>query len=297
MDRIDALRMLIDVAETKSFSGVARKRAIAISTVGLAVAQLEQEFGTSLLIRSTRKLAFTHKGEALLLDARRIVSDWDAALRGVREDGPLAGPITVTATNDFGRFHVRPLLDRFQERYPGVHVTLLLNDSAVDLIENQTDLALRSGPLPDSTLKARLLMRGRRLVCASPSYWAHAGKPARPEDLVAHNCMILARPGAPLSPWPFLHRGRTLSVKVSGDRQSSDGDVLREWACEGRGVVFKNIWDIRDDLAAGRLESALEEFSTGPVDLFAVHAAGASTRRLSALIDFLAEALREPAAV
>ncbi len=292
MDRIDALRLYLDVAEAGSFSRVARQRVIATSTVGLAVSQLEAELGARLIVRSTRKLVLTDAGNALLADARRIVGDWDAALNGLREDGPLSGPIRVTATNDFGRRFLRPLLDVFQDRHPGVHITLLLSDTTQDLVEERIDLALRSGPLPNSSLRARLLIRGPRLVCASPAYWARRGKPARPEDLADHNCIVLARPGAPLAAWAFRDGDRSFTVKVAGDRQASDGDLMRHWALEGRGVVAKNVWDIREDLAAGALEAALEDFSAGPVDLYAVAPAGAPSRRVAALIEFLAETLR-----
>ncbi|MET0327660.1 MAG: LysR family transcriptional regulator [Luteimonas sp.] len=292
MDRIDALRLLLDVADAGSFSGVARQRSIATSTVALAVSQLEQEFGQQIVIRSTRKLVFTHEGDILLADARRIVSAWDAAADALREDGRLSGPLRVTATNDFGRTRVRPLLDAFQAQHPDLHVTLVFNDSTLDLIDHHIDLALRSGPLPDSSLRARLLIRGRRLVCAAPAYWARAGRPAHPHDLQTHNCIILARPDAPLSPWPFVEDGKPFNVKVSGDRQASDGDVLRHWAIEGHGVIVKNEWDIRDDRIAGRLETVLDDYAMPPIDLYAVYPSGATSRRLSALIDFLADALQ-----
>ncbi len=97
MDRIDALRLLLDVAEMGSFSSVARQREIATSTVALADSQLEQELDARLVIRSTRKLTFTHEGVSFLGDARRIVADWDGALSGLKDDGPLAGPLRVTA--------------------------------------------------------------------------------------------------------------------------------------------------------------------------------------------------------
>jgi DNA-binding transcriptional LysR family regulator len=294
MDRIDALRLLLDVADHTSFSSVARQRSIATSTVALAINQLEQEFGARLMTRSTRKLVFTHEGETLLIDARRIIAEWDAAKAGLREDGPLSGPIRITATNDFGRTHIRPLLDAFQDQHSGIHITLLLSDSALDLIDEHIDLALRSGPLPDSSLRARRLQKGQRRVCASPVYWDRVGRPDHPRDLIRHNCMILARPGAPLSPWPFREAGELFSVKVSGDRQASDGDVLRAWAIDGRGVILKNEWDIRQDLEHGVLETVLDDFAAFSVDLFAVYPNGAPSRRLSTLVDFLADALGEP---
>lgn len=292
LDRIDALRLLLDVADAGSFSAVARQRSIATSTVALAVSQLEQEFGRQVVIRSTRRLVFTHEGEILLADARRIVSAWDAAADALREDDHLSGPLRVTTTNDFGRTRLRPLLDAFQSLHSGLHVTLVLSDSTLDLIDHHIDLAVRSGPLPDSALRARLLVRGRRLVCAAPAYWNRTGRPGHPNELQAHNCIILARPDAPLSPWPFMEAGLPFNVKVSGDRQVSDGDVVRHWAIDGYGVVLKNEWDIHDDLLAGRLETVLDDYAIPPLDLYALYPSGATSRRLSALIDFLADALQ-----
>jgi DNA-binding transcriptional LysR family regulator len=291
MDRIDALRLLLEVAETGSFSGVGRQRSIATSTVALAVRQLEEEFDARLMVRSTRRLVFTHEGERLLEDARRIVTEWDSAMSGLKQDGPLSGPIRLTATNDFGRTQLRPILDAFQALHPAIHISLVLSDSTIDLIDEHIDLALRNGPLPDSTLRALLLVRGQRLVCASPAYWDRAGRPSHPSDLSEHNCLILARPGAPLAAWPFRDGDKQFSVKVSGDRQASDGGVLREWAVEGCGVIIKNRWDIRSELEAGALETVLDDFVAGQIDLHAVHPAGPPSRRVSALVDFLAERL------
>ncbi|MET1115937.1 MAG: LysR family transcriptional regulator [Comamonas sp.] len=292
MDRIDALRVFVEVAEAGSFSAVARQRSIATSTATLAVDQLEAAFGARLMARSTRRLVLTHEGEQLLADARRIVAEWDAAITGIRQSAPLSGPIRLTATNDFGRNWVRPLLDAFQAQHPDIHVSLLLTDSNLDLLDEQIDLALRHGPLPDSSMRARLLLRSERLVCASPAYWARHGKPVHPRDLAQHNCLVLVRPGAPLVAWPFKAAGRQFSVKVSGDRQATDGELLREWAVAGVGVALKNRLDIHPALAAGTLETVLDDYVTGPTDLYAVNPSGVPSRRVAALMDFLAQGLQ-----
>jgi len=291
MDQLDSLRLFIEVADKGSFSAVARNRAIATSTVTLAINHLEQILGVRLLARSTRKITFTHEGESLLADARRLVSEWEATKLGLKQNGELSGLIRVTATNDFGRTQLRPMLDAFQLRYPKIRTSLLLSDNVVNLIDEQIDLALRYGPLPDSGLQARLLVSGRRLVCASPAYWDRHGRPTHPDQLAQHNCLVLARRGAPLSAWTFRENDRTFSVKVSGDRQISDGAILREWSTDGVGVIWKNRQDIRRELEQGTLESVLEAYSPGPVDLFAVYAASPPNRRTSALVDFLAQSL------
>ncbi|WP_052736674.1 LysR family transcriptional regulator [Aquincola tertiaricarbonis] len=124
MDRIDALRVLLDGAAAGSFSSTACQRGVATSTVAMAVEQLEKEFGAELMTRSPRKLTFTPEGDIVLGDAPRIVDDWDGARARLKEGDELEGPIRVTATNDFGRSRLRPLLDRFQALHPGVRMSL-----------------------------------------------------------------------------------------------------------------------------------------------------------------------------
>jgi DNA-binding transcriptional LysR family regulator len=288
MDQLDALRLFVEIAEAGSFSAVARNRTMSGSTVTLALQQLEATVNAQLITRSTRRLSLTYEGKRFLEDARRLLTDWEVAVGGLHSDGPLQGPIRLTAPNDFGRNRLLPLVDEFMEIHPSVQIDLLLSDGVVDLVEQRLDLALRTGPLPDSSLRARLLFQGPRLVVAAPAYWQAHGKPTHPSELALHNCLVLTRPGAPQSAWPFIEDGRTFSVKVAGNRNANDGGALREWAIRGRGVVLKVEWDIRTDIKAGRLESALESYVAEHIDLYAVYAGATPSRRVSALIDFLA---------
>src|SRR6478752_861363 len=186
MDTLEALRLYVTIAETGSFSAAARQASVSTSTVTVALQQLEEQARVSLITRSTRRLSFTFEGRRFLADARKLLADWDASIAGV-QDGPLRGPIRMTATQHFGRTEVAPLIDRFLGLHPAVQIALHLSDGVVDLVEQDIDLALRNGPLADSALKARLMLRGRRVVCAAPSYWANHAAPNHPDDLAAHN--------------------------------------------------------------------------------------------------------------
>lgn len=293
MDQFNALRLYVAVAESGSLSAVARAQTLSPSTVTLSLQRLEERVGARLVTRTTRRLSLTPEGERFLLDCRRILADLDEAMAAVADQGPLRGDIRVTATNDLGRNTLAPLLHDFMEANSGVQVTLMLSDGVIDLVDDSYDLALRMGQLPDSGLTARLLMRGSRRVCAAPSYWRRHGNPGHPRDLADHNCMVLARPGAPQSTWQFQQDGRVFGVRVQGDRTANDGSTLRHWAIAGAGVVLKSDLDIEGDLAAGRLETVLDGFRHGDVNLYAVHPAGRRpSRRVAALIDFLASRLK-----
>lgn len=281
------------VADLGSLSAVARAQALSPSTVTLSLQRLEDRVGARLITRTTRRLSLTPEGERFLSDCRRILADLDEAMDAVADRGPLRGEIRLTATNDLGRNILAPLVHDFMDANPGVQVTLMLSDGVIGLVEDSYDLALRMGQLPDSSLTARLLMRGSRRIRAAPSYWRRHGKPEHPRDLVRHNCMVLARPGAPQSSWQFQENGRVFGVRVHGDRTANDGGALRHWAIAGAGVVLKFDLDIALDLAAGRLEAVLDGFRLDDVNLYAVHPAGRRpSRRVSALIDFLADRLR-----
>jgi DNA-binding transcriptional LysR family regulator len=294
MDQFNLLRLYVAVADLGSLSAVARAQALAPSTVTLSLQRLEERVGARLVTRTTRRLSLTPEGERFLLDCRRILADLDEAMGAVADRGPLRGDIRVTATNDLGRNTLAPLIHDFMEANSGVQVTLMLSDGVIDLVEDSYDLALRMGQLPDSGLTARLLIRGSRRISAAPSYWRRHGKPGHPRDLVGHNCMVLARPGAPQSSWQFQENGRVFGVRVQGDRTANDGGTLRHWAIAGAGVVLKFDLDITRDLAAGRLETVLDGFRLDDVNLYAVHPAGRRpSRRVAALINFLASRLKD----
>jgi DNA-binding transcriptional LysR family regulator len=286
MDTIEALRLFVSIAETGSLSGAARLESVATSTVTVALKQLEERAGASLITRSTRRLSFTHEGRQFLSDSRRILADWDAAIAGAH-NGPLRGPIKITAPQEFSWHGLALVVDRFLLEHPEVKITLHFADDVVDLVGHEIDVALRFGPLTDSTLKARLLLRVSRVVCAAPAYWNARGMPQKPDDLAQHNCLVHARPDAPSAAWPFLVDGEPMSVRVQGDRVANDSAALRDWALAGRGIIRRGALGIRKELSAGQITTALDVFSVGEANLYAVTTAGLLSQRVIAFIDFL----------
>lgn len=293
MDRISLMQVFVDICHEGSLAAVARSRGLAPSVVTGYLKSLESQVGARLLVRTTRRMRLTSEGERFLADCRRIVADVESAMERVSDDGPLRGRVRITTTNDFGRTRLPPLIDGFLERHPELEVELYLSDGVVNLAEERFDLALRTGPLADSRFRSRLLLPHRRLVCAAPHYWERAGRPEHPSELEAHNCLVLARPGAPQNHWLFQDGEERLSVRVSGNRSANDGGALREWAVRGVGVVLKSAMDVRDDLAAGRLESVLDGFTGREINLYAVYpSAYLLPRRVELFLDYLQQRLR-----
>jgi DNA-binding transcriptional LysR family regulator len=231
-------------------------------------------------------LSFTHEGRQFLSDSRRILADWDAAIAGAHH-GPLQGPIKITAPQEFSRHGLGLIVDRFLLEHPALKITLHFADDVIELVGHEIDVALRFGPLTDSTLKARLLLRVSRVVCAAPAYWNARGIPQKPDDLAQHNCLVHARPDAPSAAWPFLVGGKPMSVRVQGDRVANDSAALRDWALAGRGIIRRGALGIQKELSIGELTTVLDEFSVGEANLYAVTMGGLLSQRVIAFIDFL----------
>ena len=155
------------------------------------------------------------------------------------------GPIKITAPLEFGREELAPIADQFQLLHPSTQIMLHLADDVIELVEKNIDVALHFGPLSNSTLRARLLLRAKRVVCAAPSYRETRGIPERPEDLSQHNCLVQARPDATFATWTFQVDGKLTSVRVRGDRIANESKSLRNWATAGRGILRRAAFGIR----------------------------------------------------
>ncbi|WP_138465762.1 LysR family transcriptional regulator [Poseidonocella sp. HB161398] len=292
MDDPRLMRLFVAIAEQGSLSAVARGWGVAPSTVTHGLKRLEERLGAQLVLRSTRRLSLTPEGARFLTDCRRILSDLEEVMSGFAERGPLKGQIRVTATNDLGRQRIAPLVHSFMELNPGLLVQLFLSDTVVDLVEGGFDFGIRTGPLRDSDLKARLLLRGRKRVCAAPAYWDRHGRPEHPRDLAEHDCLTLSMPGDTQAFWGFRDGETRFRQRVAGTRLVNDGQVLRDWAVAGAGVAFKSSFDIAADVAAGRLETVLDSFTTESTNLYAVFAPRAQeSRRVRALAEHLSDGL------
>ncbi len=294
IERVDDFRLFVLIVERGSLTAAARAVDLSPGAVSLRLSALERAVAAQLLRRTTRRVQLTEAGSVFYQTARRVlgeVDDLHQALGG--EDGALKGAIRVTAPWDIGRNHVRPALDGFLAEHPSVSVSLMLSDTTLDLDDVGVDIAIRYGRLPDSRLQLRRISTNRRLPVASPAYLARAGRPSKPTDLLAHNCIALLRGAGRFDLWPFVVDGAPSPLKVSGDRDANDGDLLRQWAVEGKGIVLKSAWDVALDVEEGRLVALLVDYCPADVDLqIVLPPARQRSKRVKALADHLAAMLR-----
>jgi DNA-binding transcriptional LysR family regulator len=263
LDRLDELAIFVAVVETGSLIGASRRLRRSPPAVTRALRTLEDRIAVRLVERTTRRLAPTEAGNALAERARALLADYDAVLDGVAQ-APVRGVLRITAPVQFGRRHVAPVVSVFLNEHPDVHVELTLNDRNLDLIEERLDVAIRIGPLADSTLVARPVGNVRRIVVASPEYLARRGVPRTPSDLATHETIFgMAR--SPAREWRFGPSQRGAVVRLSPRLLVDDIEAQVHAALAGRGVARLLSYQVTAELAAGTLVRILQDFEPEPL--------------------------------
>lgn len=292
-DRARSLALFATVVEQGSFSAAGRVLDLSPSAVSRAIDRVEDRLGVRLLLRSTRTLALTAEGQAYLQSARRILADLDDAEQRIADQGAPRGRLRVSAAFSHGRLCIVPLLGEFTAHYPHILVDIALSDALVDIAAGQADVAVRFGPLPDSSLTARKLGETRRVIVASPDYLARMGTPRTPEDLHRHNCMSFSfRRTEPI--WPFQQDGRHFTLAVAGSIEANSGETLGQLAAAGVGITRVGAFSVAREIETGTLVPLLEAYNPDDVEqIHAVFVGGATTpARVRVFVDFLAERLR-----
>lgn len=251
---IEAMQLFIEVANLGSFSQVAIKHNVAVSSVSRKIDALESDLGVKLFRRSSRAIVLTDSGEQFLPRARHIVAEMEEARQILPEigDNP-SGLLTVTAPSAFGRRHLMPAISSFMQQYPLIKVELYLSDTHWDLTSQRIDVAIRIGNLADSDLVASKLTTTKRIACASPEYLAKHGYPETPEALLQHNCLTINTAPLPQGWWCFSGINKNNPLPISGSFTSDDTETLLSAACAGLGVVHLANWLVYDALQEGRL--------------------------------------------
>jgi DNA-binding transcriptional LysR family regulator len=277
------------VVESGSFAAAAERMGVAKSIVSRRVARLERQLGARLLTRTARGAQPTEIGSAYFARASAILADLEAAQEVVAvQVSEIAGPIRLTAPLSFGSRYLASALAEFARLHPRVVVDVSLDDRTVDLVGGGYDLAVRIGALPDSALIARRIAPVRAAVLASPAYLAAHGEPTRPADLTAHDLLVYTNSGRG-SQWRFRVDGDWEYAHGRVRLRADNGDLLRDAACAGLGIVILPTFIAAPALESGELVPILRNYLLDENALHLVMPPGrAATARVRALIDFLA---------
>lgn len=290
MDRLTSMAVFAKVADLGSFAAAAKELRLSPTMIGKHMRHLEGRLGSLLINRSTRRQSLTELGRLYLDHCRRLLEEAEAgdALAEETLSAP-RGRLRVAAPIAFGAHSLAPAIVKFMKRHPQVTVELVLNDRMIDLVEEGIDAAIRVGTLADSAMMSRSLSPYRTVVCASPGYLAERGTPAHPRDLADHEC--LSYPDWTEGPrWSFTGPDGEVHVDTRSRLLINNGFGIRYAALAGAGIVMQRAELVADDIAAGRLQALLTNYTAQSRARHIVWLQNRKvTPKLRAFIDFVVE--------
>lgn len=291
MNRWDLLHTFVQVVNSGSFTGAAKRLDVSNSLISRKISQLENNLGTQLLFRTTRHIHPTDAGQKLFDQCEQLFHSLEEAEQSAlnQKDVP-RGHLRIVCPDILGERYISLAAARFSARYPELMIDVHVTSRTVDLVVEGYDLAIRYGQLTDSSLKARKVFEMTRVVAAAPSYLARRGRPETIEDLQRHNCLVATL--APFTTWRFRVGGKAVQINLKGNWRSNNASALITAAVEGLGICRLPELYLREHLQAGRLVTILDEYQYHPFPVWLVYP---NTRYISAkvrlFIDFVCDNL------
>jgi DNA-binding transcriptional LysR family regulator len=294
MDRLEAMSIVLAVAENGSLSAAARQLKTPLATVSRKVSELEAHLRTKLFNRSTRALALTDAGRSFVASAKRILADVAEAERAAAGEYSVPrGDLNVTAPIALGRIHLVPVIAEFLKAYPDVNIRLTLSDRPLDLLEENEDVALRIGALADSSLIAVRVGDIQRVACASPAYLKTRGTPKIPDELARHDCISFAAFLTENS-WPFIRDKAEHAIPVQTRLIVSNVEAAVDAVRTGVGVALAFNYSVAEYIKDGSVVTVLDKFHPAPIPVSLVYASNRFMPiKLRAFLDFAAPHLKE----
>lgn len=273
MDRIEAMRLFVRVADAGSFSRAAADLELGQPTVSRRIQDLEASLGTTLFQRTTRALSLTEAGTRFYRRAVDILAEFDEAEAEARglENAPM-GLLRLSCSHSFGRRVIAPAIPGFLMTYPDIRVDLISDDAITDLVAEGVDIAFRLGDLQDSRLMAKKVGEAEQVLWASPDYLARRGTPQHPSDLETHDAVVFRH--ARQTIWPLRKDGELVEARVDGPFRASSGETLLEAAAGGLGILLAPAWLASECFGGSRLVRVLPDWSGPSLAIHAVWSSG-----------------------
>ena len=290
-DEVAELQLFVEIVRAGSLSAAARALNSSPAAMSRGLTALESRLGVRLVTRTSRSFELTEEGQLFYERCAPIVADIaDAEAEASSKGSTVRGKLRIGAPMELGRRLIAPLITDFRQKFPDVQVHLMLSDSGLDVIDDSLDVALRIGLPADSSVIAKKILSAKRIVCASPAYLKKHGVPAKPSDLLQHDCIRLVRGKRVMDTWIFQDQGRRFEVIVNGTLSTTSGEVMHDWVRAGKGIGLKAAWDLQPELAAGTIVQCLSEFWCDEIDLFAICANRQHlSPRIRAFLNFVAK--------
>jgi DNA-binding transcriptional LysR family regulator len=264
------LSAFVTIAKTQSLTRASAATGAGQSKLSRQLAALEKHLGCKLFHRSTRSIKLTEKGEIFLPHAERILQA-AADARDLLHEGKagFSGRIRVACSIAVARRLLIPALPRWQSLHPDLSLDMAISDRVSSIVEDQIDVALRAGPLTNSSLIARPIGLTRRIAVGSFEYLRSRGSPALPDDLKRHDCIVFSGAVHPQQ-WDFENARGTVSVKVPSKLSVSTVDALYDAVRAGLGIAVMPSWFCKNALNDGSFVRILNDYQLPTQTIYAV---------------------------
>lgn len=265
------LNVVLKVAEFGSITAAATHLDMRIATASAALKRVEASLGVELFVRTTRSLRLSNAGEKYLPQCEQAMGLLELARQNVKGDLDIIdGELRIAIPSDLGRNLITPWLDEFMDTYPDLSIRTNISDSNVDFYRDSVDMALRYGSPEDSNLYGFKICNVPGLLCATTAYLKEYGEPTHPHDLVSHNGLFYQLNDVIHNVWTFHDHKNNYKIKMSGNRASNDGELVRRWCLAGKGIAVKSCLDISDDLLNDRVVNIMPSFKPRETELWLV---------------------------
>ena len=288
--QLEDLRLFCVVVRNRSFAATSRELGLSKAAVSKRIALLEEALHERLLHRTTRSISLTAQGEIVHQWAQRILEDVDLMGDALsQEKAAPRGLLRICSSTGFGRSRLAPALSELATDYPGLEIQVELLDRAVDLIEEGFQLDIRVGQVREGNVITRRIAQNRRILCASPAYLARFGNPRSLDELKGHRCIAIRERDQDFGRWELSGPAGSASIKVSGPLSANNGEIVRQWAVDGHGIILRSSWDVGSGIADGMLVHVLPEYFQ-QADVWAVYPSRLSvSAKVKVCVEFLAE--------
>ncbi len=264
MSSLNRLLYFNCVVETGSISEASRFFDVQPSSISRQLSALEQELGVRLLNKTTRNIGLTEAGRKYYDYSMRIVAEFDQAKRAVNDlqENP-QGKLKISMTVGFGESIIMPLIAEFMTLYPNIELELELTERVVDLVEENIDIAIRSGRLPDSSMIAKHLLYNDFLLCASPQYLDDNKTPQQPEDLTDYRCIRYS-----YSRWKewYLMGEDKQKLVINNSISVNSVNGQKQLVLNHTGVALMPLWAVKAELKSGSLVQVMPQYTFSPYE-------------------------------
>ncbi|MCI2282381.1 LysR family transcriptional regulator [Colwellia sp. MSW7] len=295
MDKLQAMSMLVRVAEVGSFSAASKELNVPLPTLSRKVSELENQLGVRLLHRTTRKLSLTNSGADYISACKRIIEQVEEAERGVKgEYSEPKGELVLTAPVMFGRLYVLPIVTEFLSLYSNINVQLVLSDGNINLFENEVDMAVRIGALPDSSMIATQVGEIRIVTCANQQVLDEHDTLASPHDLTHFSCISL-NTSMTIPHWSYCLPDSeiTFNVKILSRLTVTDSESAVTAAINGVGITQQLHYQVKDAIDKGKLNIILPDFEPPKVPVHLLYKSRKyMPQKIKSFLDFASPRLK-----